>query len=123
MRAAKPAPHIGPVKSAVGGRTDLHPVDVPSESFVIPSDVVSGLGEGNTDNGQLLLSKMFSQTSEHGPTTPIMIAGGEHVIGPTAIKRIGNGDLKRGMGILREFVLHARKQIIKETSKLAGPHR
>src|ERR1700691_5886117 len=38
----------GPIVSAVPGRTDKHLTKVPSGSFVIPADIVSGHGQGNT---------------------------------------------------------------------------
>lgn len=43
--------HTGPIHSAVAGRTDHLPVEVPSGSYVIPADVISGMGEGNTVAG------------------------------------------------------------------------
>jgi hypothetical protein len=49
----------GPVLSAVGGRTDHHPVNVPSSSYVLPADHVSSLGQGNTLNGVKQINRMF----------------------------------------------------------------
>ena len=43
--------HTGPIHSSVAGRTDHLPVEVPSGSYVIPADVISGMGEGNTNAG------------------------------------------------------------------------
>lgn len=122
LAAAQSKPHTGPIHSAVGGRTDHHPIDVPAESFVIPADVVSGLGEGNTQNGLAILERMFPPENS-GKGVPIVAAGGEYVVGPTGVAKAGNGDLKRGHGVLREFVKHARAEIIKTMSKLPGPHR
>jgi hypothetical protein len=51
--------HTGPVLSSVPGRTDHHPVRVPSGSYVIPADVVSGRGQGNTIAGTQALQRMF----------------------------------------------------------------
>lgn len=50
------------------GRTDNIPANVPSGSYVIPSDVVSGLGDGNTLAGAKIMDSIFKQ----GPygTTP-----------------------------------------------------
>jgi len=50
----------GLVQSAIPGRTDRHNVDLPAGSYVIPADVVSGLGEGNTFSGAALMDKMLS---------------------------------------------------------------
>ncbi len=52
-------PHVGPIKSDIPGRTDKLPMDVKSGSYVIPADIVSGMGEGNTEAGQKTLEKMF----------------------------------------------------------------
>jgi len=122
LSLAKPKPHVGPIMSDVGGRTDQHAMDVPAESFVIPADVVSSLGQGNTANGMAVLNRMFPQ-SGGGKGVPIMAAGGEFVIGPDAIARVGGGDLKKGHQALRDFVTHARAEHIKTLKHLPGPHR
>jgi pyruvate/2-oxoacid:ferredoxin oxidoreductase beta subunit len=44
-------PHVGPIKSGVAGRTDHLPMHVPSGSYVIPADIISAMGEGNTAAG------------------------------------------------------------------------
>lgn len=51
--------HTGPVLSAVPGRTDHHPVKVPSGSYVVPADIVSGRGQGNTIAGSQAIQRMF----------------------------------------------------------------
>ena len=43
--------HTGPIHSSVAGRTDHLPMTVKSGSYVIPSDIVSASGEGNTIAG------------------------------------------------------------------------
>jgi hypothetical protein len=40
--------HVGPIHSAVAGRTDHLPMHVPHGAYVLPADIVSGMGEGNT---------------------------------------------------------------------------
>ena len=52
--------HTGPIHSSVAGRTDHLPVHVPSGSYVIPADVISGMGEGNTNAGFKILKRTFS---------------------------------------------------------------
>src|SRR5271165_6592941 len=49
----------GPILSAVSGRTDAHKGAVPSGSYVIPADIVSGRGQGNTIAGSNIMSRMF----------------------------------------------------------------
>ena len=54
-----PAPHAGFIPGPTGGRTDAIPMSVKRQSYVIPADVVSGLGEGNSQAGAKKLSGMF----------------------------------------------------------------
>lgn len=51
--------HTGPLHSHVAGRTDHLPSNVENGSFVIPADVVSGMGEGNSVAGFKVLKRMF----------------------------------------------------------------
>jgi hypothetical protein len=51
--------HTGPIKSPVAGRTDHIPLNVPNGSYVVPSDVVSHIGQGNTSAGHARLTQMF----------------------------------------------------------------
>ena len=53
--------HVGPIMSAVPGRTDRHNINVPSGSYVLPADHVSSLGQGNTMAGVKVLNNMFSK--------------------------------------------------------------
>lgn len=50
----------GLINSSVPGRTDKHNIDVPSGSYVLPADVVSGLGEGNTMAGAAVVQRMLA---------------------------------------------------------------
>lgn len=52
--------HAGPIHSAVSGRTDHLPMTVPSGSYVIPADIISAMGEGNTASGFKQMRRMFS---------------------------------------------------------------
>lgn len=49
----------GLINSMGAGRTDIHNMNVPSGSYVMPADVVSGLGEGNTMAGANVIDKMM----------------------------------------------------------------
>lgn len=117
--------HVGPIHSAVAGRTDHLAMNVPEGAYVVPADVVSGLGEGNTANGLKVLESMFgaSPSKASSKDVPIMAAGGEYVISPEAVKQKGGGDLNRGHKILDKWVVSERKKIIKTMSKLPGPAR
>jgi hypothetical protein len=147
----------GLVDSTGPGRTDIHNTDVPAGSYVLPADVISGLGEGNTMAGANVIDKMlnsgpfgiqmprkhggmgpphppapfqdqplssrfhFADGGETGQSIPIVIAGGEYVVPPSAVAQLGGGDIKRGHAILDAFVLHVRKKTVKTLKKLPGP--
>lgn len=120
--------HTGPVISSVAGRHDHHPVDVPPESYVIPADVVSGLGEGNTLNGVKIISRMFGlperpQQKLATGGVPVVIAGGEVVLPPEVVRKAGGGDLKKGHAVLGKWVAAERAKHIKTLQKLPRPHR
>lgn len=55
-----PKIHTGPIHSTVAGRTDHLPVEVPSGSYVVPADVVSGFGEGNTNAGFKIMRRVMA---------------------------------------------------------------
>lgn len=52
--------HAGPIHSAVGGRTDHLPMNVASGSYVIPADIISAMGEGNSMAGFKVAKSIFS---------------------------------------------------------------
>lgn len=75
------APHVGPIISAVPGRTDRHEMDVPSASYVVPAHAVSHLGQSNTLAGMKVLNGMFGpgskldtqgQAMKRGPGPPAL---------------------------------------------------
>jgi hypothetical protein len=120
--------HVGPLHAATGGRTDVLNISVPADSFVIPADIVSGLGEGNTLAGMKIMEQMFPNSSPgKAPMArggvPIVAAGGEFVVSPEDVAAVGQGDLEHGHKVLDAFVKKSRKQIVKTTSKLPGPHK
>jgi hypothetical protein len=53
------SPVIGAINTATPGRADAHPTHVPPGSYVMPADIVSMMGEGNTAAGAAMLAKMF----------------------------------------------------------------
>lgn len=139
--------HAGPIHSGVAGRTDHLPMHVRSGSYVIPADVVSAHGEGNTIAGFKVLRRVFGGTpygghggpygSGAGPygqpmghakggTThgvPIVAAGGELVLTPEQVRWAGDGDLDKGHRVLDEFVTRSRKELVGVLRKLPGPAR
>jgi hypothetical protein len=147
QRIARRPVHIGPIQSPVAGRTDHVPLNVPSGSYVIPADIVSGVGQGNSQAGHHALSRTFSKmmpsghatnsgfgrikqkgfkaggTTDKGSNEPveIMAAGGEFVVPREAVMHIGAGNMKRGHEILDEYVKAERAKLVKTLKKLPGP--
>lgn len=116
---------VGPVIGHTGGRADELPVSVPAGAFVLPADVVSALGTGNTLRGNKALDEMFGvQTSRaSGGAVPIKISDGEHVISPETVARIGGGDMNAGHRALEQFILDTRRKHIETLKSLPGPSR
>jgi hypothetical protein len=141
--------HTGPIHSAVAGRTDHLPMHVPSGAYVLPADIVSAMGEGNTMNGFKVATDLFGQPfyghgvpygsgagepygvttpgkadgGEVGMPVPIVAAGGEFVIHPDAVRQRGRGSLEDGHQILDEFVKRMRSKTVKTLRKLPGPKK
>jgi len=133
----------------VAGRTDHLPMHVPSGSYVIPADIISAMGEGNTMAGFKHMRRIFGGTpygqgsrpysgpktpygeplpgraagGEHEGSVPIVAAGGEYVLSPEQVKIAGEGDLDLGHRVLDEFVKRYRAQTIKTLKNLPGPKR
>lgn len=116
--------HTGAIRSIVGGRTDHHPMKVPSGSYVVPADVVSGLGQGNTENGMAVLEIMFPKPKSKksgGEAIPIMAAGGEVVLSPEQLKAKFGGDLDHAHKAMDKWVIHTRQKVISTLKGLPGP--
>lgn len=138
----------GGLNSSVPGRTDRLPMNAKRGAYVLPADVVSGLGQGNTQAGVATLDSMFKKgpygatlagkmpRSPHtrlprapappkfadGGRVPIVAAGGEYIIEPHEILA-QFGDLGFGHQVLDKFVMDTRKQTINDMKKLPGPSR
>ena len=54
--------HKGPIHSPVAGRTDHLPMHVASGSYVIPADIISAMGEGNSMAGFKVAKDIFGQS-------------------------------------------------------------
>lgn len=139
--------HAGPINSAVAGRTDHLPMHVPSGAYVIPADIISAMGEGNTLAGFKVAKSIFSapfygdgapygqdnelpydadeprKAAGGSATVPIVAAGGEYVIHPRDVAHIGKGSLDDGHKILDHFVKMYRAKTIKTLKALPGPRK
>ena len=156
--------HSGIINMAVGGRTDHIPMNVLEGSYVLPADIVSGLGEGNTLAGAKILDNMFTMgpmntkmpnfrasprvpadispkpeikfgqapkyqaaggrsVSTGSKPVPIIAAGGEYVIHPDVVAKMGQGDMDKGHAYFDNFVKFVRNHTAKTLQKLPGPRK
>ena len=156
--------HSGIINMAVGGRTDHIPMNVLEGSYVLPADIVSGLGEGNTLAGSKILDNMFTMgpmntkmpnfrasprvpadispkpeikfgqapkyqaaggrsVSTGSKPVPIIAAGGEYVIHPDVVAKMGQGDMDKGHAYFDNFVKFVRNHTAKTLQKLPGPRK
>lgn len=110
---------------ATGGRTDVVSKSVPSGAYVIPADIVSALGEGNTMAGAKILDAMFPGKRKLSPKltggkVPIKAAGGEFIVSPERLIA-KYGDLDKAHAVLDRFVVNERRKTVKKLAKLPPP--
>jgi hypothetical protein len=129
-----PANHVpfpaGMLNSSIPGRTDKLPISVKAGSYVIPADIVAGLGDSNSAAGRKVLDRLISSYTAGPPQSdfaapgadiPIIAAGGEYIVHPVAVRAIGGGDLEKGHNQLDTFVKEVRKRHIKTLRGLKPP--
>lgn len=147
--------HVGAIHSSVAGRTDHLPVHVWAGSYVIPADIISAMGEGNTMAGFKVAKAIFDRPKYMSglpgipafmmngvgakalpdmpkkkagggavvEAVPVVLAGGEYVIHPQHVERIGGGNMDIGHEILDAFVKGMRAKTVKTLQKLPGPKK
>lgn len=150
---SKPRLHMtkGTLLSAVPGRTDAHFTHVPSGSYVIPADIVSGRGEGNTIAGAAALHKLFrmgphsgvhptgasgefkkflklskggtaaSNGAHVGKPVRVNLAGGEIVVPPENLMSTVHPNLKTAHDAMDKWVLSERDKLKRTLAGLPGP--
>jgi hypothetical protein len=76
------------------------------------------------ENGDSKITNIFGKAAG-GATSgvPIVAAGGEYVIPPEDVVRIGGGDLDHGHKVLDSFVKKMRQKTIKTLQSLPGPKK
>lgn len=125
-------PVAGLLDSDVPGRTDQLPISVAAGSYVLPADVVSGFGQGNTRAGAKMFRKLLRMDegkAEGGSietpreSIPIVAAGGELIVPPNIVVQVGDGDEIAGHAALDKLVLNIRSQVAKRLTKLPPPRR
>lgn len=130
-------PAIGALTGSTGGRADRVTATARSGSHVIPSDIVSHMGQGNTNAGLKALEKMF-KTGPYGmalprrraegggiaPQTsdvPVMLSDGEFVIPPEVVEEIGSGDIATGHDVIDAWIMDERQRAIETLKALPPP--
>lgn len=152
VRSAPQSDAGGFLHGATPGRGDKIETSAPGGSFVIPSDVVSGMGQGNSIAGAKKLEEKFGPIEAHvrggyvekggswdGPTlyraagglaggaergrTPVMLSDGEYVVPDYQVTKYGHGDHKKGIRRAEHFVIQERRKNIARLKGLPGPVR
>jgi hypothetical protein len=109
---------VQPVYAAKGGSLDMK-----DGGFVVPADVVSHLGNGDTDAGLAVLANKTGARPIKGKgdgmsdsirasvnrTQPARVASGEAYIDREQVAQLGNGDQKRGSKKLYAMMDKVRK--------------
>jgi hypothetical protein len=117
--------HAGAIDSPVAGRTDHLPIHVASGSYVIPADIISAMGEGNTAAGFKVAKMIFAAPQgvpvANGNPVPVVVAGGEYILTPAEVTHIGDGSMDDGHKVLDDFVKMYRAKTIKTLKGLPGP--
>jgi hypothetical protein len=141
----------GLLTGATPGRADQIKTTAPGGAYIIPADVIAGLGEGNTLAGARVMDEMMRSgplgtpmprgSAGRGPPrppaplheakgggiggsrrTPVALSHGEYVVQPEDVARVfGDGDMKRGHRVLDRWVVHMRAKHIKKLKSLPGP--
>ena len=127
------------------GRTDRLPTKVAPNSYIVPADVVSGIGQGNSLAGGHILDNVFAHhlhsafrhnLTPHDPIhpknvglgtggkvkkMPVILAGGEYHVTPEIVRAIGKGNMAAGHKALDNMVKKVREHTIKTLKTLPKP--
>lgn len=136
VRARRHAP-AGLIHSATPGRADLVPARMRRGSYVIPADVVSGLGQGNTLAGAKMLHTTLPRAAEMASRGEVALAaggmadeddgievrlsGGEYQVAPDQVLAIGGGDVHEGARALDALVQAVRSQTKRSIEQMPPP--
>ena len=136
--------HMGPIHGIGGGRADTVPMKVKGGSYVIPADVVSSVGQGNSLAGSDHFNKLFKMgpygsapasvkapkphfadggMADGDPGVDIAASDGEYVVPPQKVQEVGQGHMESGHNILDQMVLNIRKHSIKTLRKMKPPKK
>lgn len=136
MRRARRVGAAGLVHSATPGRADLVGARLRQGSYVLPADVVSGLGQGNTLAGAKILHASLPEAAEmasRGAVSraaggmvdddeiEVKLSGGEYLVSPEQVLAIGEGDMEGGARALDELVASVREHSRAAVDQMAPP--
>ena len=115
---AKGGAVVGALVGNTGGRADKLSTSVPANSHVIPADVVSHYGQGNTLRGMEVMKKMFGADDDgSGAKVPVYLSDGEYVVSPKGVAARGGHDA------IDKFILQSRQDHINTLANLPPPAR
>jgi len=127
------------------GRADKVNTSVPNNSFIVPSHVVSALGQGNSLAGMTQLGKMFPSGGVKVPKlnfpklpnppklgkmakggkshdhVDVSLSDGEFSIAPEHVLAVGKGDMARGHRVLKAFCQHVTHKTIEHLKHMPEP--
>ena len=115
---------VGALKGITDGRADKLPVTLPAGSYVIPADIVSALGEGNTAAGFKKLDARFKKgaiAKKNGGGVEAIVSDGEFIVSPGDVAALGGGDAERGYAALDLFVKGVRQAHIARLKAIPDP--
>lgn len=143
--------HEGMIHSPVPGRTDALPITVGGGAYIVPSEHLAAIGQGNSLAGGQIMNQMLGLSKKGGLRTPraiihkqgrmkmpklaeggetdsnnpvdIIAAGHEFVIPPEKVREIGGGDIDKGHRTLDHWVMSTRNKYIKTLRGLAPPKK
>ena len=130
--------HVGYIQAPTPGRADKIEMTVPAQAYMIPADIVSGRGQGNSEAGAKffdawLMAPYNAQVGGQGKfasggavevphgVRKIMASGGEYVVPPQVVQQLGGGDIRAGHDLLDEFVKDERARLVHTLVNLPGP--
>lgn len=137
------------LQGSTPGRADKVHTTAPAGAHIIPADVISGSGQGNSLNGAMQWEKILRSgpygtapaPMRHGSIgmpsrrgsaqhlakgggdsqTPVALSDGELLVFPHWVAHLGGGDHKKGHKWLNDRIVEERKKHIKTLGKLPGP--
>lgn len=117
----------GLVPGATPGRADQVATKLRQGSYVIPADVVSGAGQGNTQAGAKAIMQRMRHASSGAPgygqggVVDVRLSGGEVVIPPEDVVAMGDGDHDKGANQLDQFIKAVRAHVAQTVTRMAPP--